>query len=408
MQINQNPLKSETIRQSVAVIFQYGLIKVLPGVFTLVLFPILVIVLGSEAYGIFSLWLGYAMLIGNVVAGVVTQPMYRYLPTSPDEKTNYHIFSIAAACIAYVICFVILLQLNAPPLMSAGLSAYALGTVLATKITISLIIESRILRLSMFELMRIFSIISVLGASYILRTEFSVSIVVLAFVISQFIPILILGERSKLVIPDRVWLFRRLSFGLKSAVWMLLAGLPIVGAKTILIAQMSGEAFGSYALITDLTYRAFAMLNAVLMMWAFPKLSRHFDCGEVVETKMLLGRTFFLYVLAGATFMSGLLGGYWLELLDVEALPNGGLAIVFVTISSFLWHSMSIAHKVLEMRQMTIHMVWLMAIGVAIFFAFGYGFVSFPGVGSFYTVNLAMIGVALLYSGICLRVGLGR
>lgn len=403
----QHPVARHTgMRKSLFVILQYSLIKVTPGAFNLALIPFLTVTLGAASYGVYSLWLGYAMLVGNVIAGVVAQPMYRYLPARPDEKDKYDIFSLGAAGIAAVICMGVLLNFDASVLLAVGFSVFALGTVLATTMTVGFIIEEKIARLALFEALRIFVIIAVLAFPLLSDNSLGLEFVVFALALSNLVPIVLFGGRPRIVMPEKAWFRRSLSFGSKSAIWMLLAGLPIVGAKTILIEDMTAEAFGAYAALADLTYRAFAMFNAVLMMWAFPKLSRHFDHGEVAEAKRVLTHTFALYAAGGGVVALGLLGAIWLDLLRIDALPGAALAVLVVTAGSFLWHAMSISHKVLEMRLMTIRMVWLMIVGVAVFYAFGYGFLNVPGVDVFYTVNLVMIGVALSYIGICLSVGL--
>lgn len=68
-------------------IIQFGLLKVAPGLFNIGLIPFLVTKFGPEAYGDYSLWLSYAMLVATVVGAVLTQPMYRYLDTCIRSDT---------------------------------------------------------------------------------------------------------------------------------------------------------------------------------------------------------------------------------------------------------------------------------------------------------------------------------
>ncbi|TQM94875.1 hypothetical protein [Roseinatronobacter monicus] len=394
------------MRTSLLVIAQYSLIKVTPGVFNLALIPFLMTTLGVASYGVYSLWLGYAMLVGNVVGGVVAQPMYRHLPSRPDEKDKYHIFSLGAAGLAAVICLILLLNFGAPVRLAVGFSIFALGTVLAATVTVGFIIEKKVMRFAVFEALRIFIIVAVLAYPMLSNAALGLETIIFALALSNLVPLLVLAGRPRLVIPDRAWFRRSLSFGSKSAIWMLLAGLPIVGAKTILIDDMSPEAFGSYAGLADLTYRAFAMFNAVLMMWAFPKLSRHFDRDEIPAAQAVLWQTFTLYAAGGSVIGLGLLGAIWLDLLRIDTLPGAALAVMVVAAASFLWHAMSISHKVLEMRLMTVRMVWFMILGVAVFYALGFGALNLPGVDVFYAVNLTLIGIALSYIATCLRYGL--
>ncbi|TVQ04523.1 MAG: hypothetical protein EA338_01375, partial [Roseinatronobacter sp.] len=273
-------------------------------------------------------------------------------------------------------------------------------------VTVGFIIEKKVMRFSAFEALRIFIIVAVLAYPMLSNAALGLENVVFALALSNLVPLLVLAGRPRIVIPDKAWFQRSLSFGSKSAIWMLLAGLPIVGAKTILIDDMSPEAFGSYAGLADLTYRAFAMFNAVLMMWAFPKLSRHFDRDEIPAAQAVLWQTFALYAAGGAVIGLGLLGAIWLDLLRIDTLPGAALAVMVVTAASFLWHAMSISHKVLEMRLMTMRMVWFMILGVAVFYALGFGALNLPGVDVFYAVNLTLIGIALSYIATCLRYGL--
>jgi hypothetical protein len=385
-------------------IVRFALIKVAPGVFNIALIPYLLVALGSASYGLYSTWLSYAMLVANTVAAIVSQPMYRYLSSRPEERMHFASFAIGASGLAGLVSFGVAMLAGAPWPEALGFAAMSTGTVLGTALSIDFVVAGQILRLAAYETLRILAILLAIAIPMLAGRQLTVGNLVLAMALSNVLPLVVLAGRHRCSRPDAVWLRRVVPYGLKSATWLVMAGLPMVSAKTILMQAMPAHAFGAYTSIADLTYRGFGLANAALMMWAFPLLSKQFDQGEVSEARRTLRFTLLIYAGIGAVMLASILGTIGLMPIEVAALPGGMLGLALITAASFGWHGMSIAHKLLELTQRTTRMAALMAVGVIIFYASTFTLIRMVGLDAFYVVTLSLLGVAFTYWAI----GLGQ
>jgi O-antigen/teichoic acid export membrane protein len=384
-------------------IVRFALTKVVPGVFNIALIPYLLVALGSASYGLYSTWLSYAMLVANTMAAVVSQPMYRYLSSRPEEREHFAGFTVGSSALAGLISFGVAIVVGAPWPESLGFATLSTGTVLGTALSIDFVVAGQILRLAAYETLRILAIFLAIAIPVVAGQHLTIGNVVVAMALANVLPLAMLAGRHRFNQPDVAWLRRVVPYGLKSATWLVLAGLPVVGAKSILMQTMPEHAFGTYAAIADLTYRGFAIANAALMMWAFPLLSRQFDEGRIAEARRTLRFALLLYSASGVAMLAGVvLVVVGLSLFEVSALPGGLLTAIVITLASFCWHGMSISHKPFELTLRTTRMATLMAIGVVVFYGVTFGLTRFTELNALLVVTLSMVGVAFSYIAISL------
>jgi len=403
-----NNIKSESLKRSLSQIFRFGLIKVAPGVFNIALIPYLLVALGPESYGQYSTWLGYSMLVANTIAAIVSQPMYRYLSSRPEEGEKFAGLSVLAAVLAGLISFGVAVLVGSPSFLALGFSTLSVGIVLSTAASIGYIVANDIFRLAAYEFLRILAISLVLIGPVLFGKVLTINHVVLSMALSNILPLLLLTRRQRITLPRGAWLSRYVPYGFKSAAWLMLAGLPIVSAKSILMEVMPDQAFGTYAAVADLTYRGFAIANAALMMWAFPRLSRQYDAGNIAMVRQTLRLSLLAYCTSGFAMIGGLgVASAW-HLVDLTALTHGLFTALIITLGSFSWHAMSIAHKPFELTLRTAQMASLMAVGVVAFYALSFGLIQFDGLNPLYVVTLSMVVVAIAYSSFALMQRLGN
>ena len=378
-------------------IVRFGLIKVAPGLFNFALIPYLLVTLGSAAYGLYSVWLGYAMLVANTVAAIVCQPMFRHLSSKPHERDLYAGFAVAASLLALLLTVFVLAIAGVPKLLAAGFGAFALGTVLTSVVAVDFTISQNILRLAFLEVLRIVAILVVLAWPQSMGVALRIDHVVLAMALANLLPAILLAGRPSFARPHASWLRENLAYGAKSATWLVLAGLPIVTAKTLLMTAMTQPAFGSYTAVADLSYRGFAIVNAALMMWAFPLLSREYDAGNLTETRRLFRFTLLVYAVTGLIGLAAVMGGIGFLPIPVAQLPGGLAAVALITLTSIAWHGMSIAHKPYELTLRTTRMAGLMALCVAGFHALAFLLPPLTGLDAFAVVVPSMLAMAVVY-----------
>ncbi|MFT6890516.1 MAG: O-antigen/teichoic acid export membrane protein, partial [Halioglobus sp.] len=90
---------SQTVEQ-ITSILKYSAIKMLPGVFGLITLPLVILYLGLEDYGRYSILQAYTLLVVAVGSALVTQPMYRYLSSAPDDQSKFSCMVIMVSAIA--------------------------------------------------------------------------------------------------------------------------------------------------------------------------------------------------------------------------------------------------------------------------------------------------------------------
>lgn len=389
-------------------ILAFALIKVAPGLFNVALIPFLVARLRPDAYGNYSLWLSYAMLVATVIGAVVTQPMYRYLSSRPEDRALFDSFMLVAAVAAGAISTAVAVGLNAPGWLPLGYAAFSAGTVLSAGVSVGFQIDRRIGRLALYEGLRVLTIVLPIAAPILMGQALETGHVVLGLALSNFVPLALLSGPLRLVAPPGQWLRKATLYGVKSAAWLLLAGIPVVGSKSILSSALTPDSFGAYSAFADITYRGFGLVNAAVTMWVFPVLSRRFDEGALEEVRHLLRFALSIYALSGAAVLAGALA-LALAKPDLTAHLSGGLAaIALITLANFAWQGMSIAHKPFELTVRTTRMVLLLAVGVGAFLMLPKAIGMAAAVDPLFAVTAAMAGVAIVYIAISMNQDLGR
>jgi len=320
--------------------------------------------------------------------------------SKPQERDLYAGFAVAASLLALVLTVFVLAIAGVPKLLAAGFGVFALGTVLISVVAVDLTISQNILRLAFLEVLRIVAILVVMAWPQSTGVALRIDHVVMAMALANLLPAVLLAGRPAFARPRASWLRENLGYGAKSATWLVLAGLPIVTAKTLLMTAMTQPAFGSYTAVADLSYRGFAIVNAALMMWAFPLLSREYDAGNLTETRRLFRFTLLVYAVTGLIGLAAVMGGIGFLPIPVAQLPGGLAAVALITLTSIAWHGMSIAHKPYELTLRTTRMAGLMALCVAGFHALAFLLPPLTGLDAFAVVVPSMLAMAVVYIAI--------
>ena len=335
------------------------------------------------------------MLLATVAGAVVTQPMYRFLASHREELDQFNGFAFIAATLAAAASLGTMIVLSAPLTLAIGLSVYSFGAVVSASISVQYQIDRLIGRLALYEALRILTILTAITLPVIAGQSLSIQHLVFGLALSNFLPFFLLAKPTKVSLPRQKWLIRTGVFGIKSSGWLLLAGLPIVGSKTILSETLTDEAFGNYSAITDASYRGFGLINSAVTMWAFPTLARLFDTKEYSKARSTLNFSILVYVVSGLLLTATGLIALLHFSTSPNQLPGGLLGTFFIVAACFTWQGMSIAHKPFELTLRTTRMVLLMAVGVSAFFAIS---VLGPAQHSLLIVTSSMTAVAVVYT----------
>lgn len=379
-------------------IFQFGVIKVVPSAFNLLLIPYLVKVLGAGVYGTYSLLLGYALLVATVVGAIVTQPMYRFLSSRPEELELFNSFAFLAAGLGAVVTFCIVFLQSGNLSFGLGFAIFGWGAVIFGAASVRFQIENRIGRLALFEFLRVITFVLGLAVQLVIVPELVVRHVIFAISLSYIVPLFLLMQRPSLTAPDLDWLLRSASFGAKSAAWLLLAGIPIVGSKAILLDRIPDVEFGAFAALADISYRGFGIVNAAIVMWVFPAISRAYDENRFRQVRQLLTFSLATYGVFGlvALIISMVMAQHYPSV--VGSFSNGLVAVGAILVSSFMWQGMSIVHKPFELTMRTSRMVVFMLVALTLFVTSSFGMMDFARLDAIISLCLSLMIASMFYS----------
>lgn len=354
--------------QTLVRITQFGAVKVVPGLVNILMIPFLHTAMGAAAFGRFSLFLSYALLAVTVLGAVVTQPMFRFLSSDRESLSRFYAFALlagAAGALAGALAVIIIAGNAAQSLIGA---VFVLSAILYTAVIVRYQIEGEIRRLVLLEAARVAILCGVILILSLQPGPVAFAHVTSAFMLSYLLPLLASARDLRLEWPDRKWLLSRIGFGFRSATWLILAGLPFVLSKTLLATHVSDLELGAYSANADMFYRIFGMVNIAIAMWAFPTMSAAFDSGNLREARRTLWFGTTVYALASLTITAAAVFGALFTGPFPAPLSGGLQPYILLLVACFLWQGMSLAHKPLELAQMTGRMIWLM---VAAFLLFG-------------------------------------
>lgn len=380
-------------------IFQFGAIKVAPGLANILIIPYLHVLMGGGRFGQFSLTLGYILLTVTVIGALVTQPMYRFLSSDRESLLRFHAFGLIAGLAGAACGSVSVFWFGGEPVDAAVGAVFAFAAIIYSVVLVRLQIEEHILTLALLESLRVASLLGIILIGGLMVGEISFRYALIGFALSYVISLAAHGARSfQIEWPGAAWLKLRLGFGMKSAVWLILAGLPIPLAKTLISTHVSPDELGAYAANIDMFYRIFGVFNLAIVIWAFPAMSAAYDAREFANVRR------FLYFGGGVYAISGLLFLICCSTFAVLAgqfpakLEGGMPAFTAILASCFLWQFLSLVHKPLELAQRTGMMIWFMLFAFAVFAMAALALLFSTSIDPVVGVSTAIIFGAICYS----------
>lgn len=384
-------------------ICQFGAIKVAPGLANILIIPYLHLMMGGRGFGQFSLTLSYILLTVTVLGALVTQPMYRFLSSDRESLLRFHAFGLLAGLAGAVCGSASVFWFGGGPVDAAVGAVFAFAAILYSVALVRLQIEERILMLAMLEGLRVTGLLGVILLGGLMIGEISFRYALIGFALSYIISLAAYAARSfRIEWPGGEWLKLRLGFGMKSAIWLILAGLPIPVAKTLVAIHVSPEELGAYAANIDMFYRIFGVLNLAIVIWAFPAMSSAYDAGEFANVRRFLYFGGGVYVASGFIFLIGCCMAAALAGQFPAKLDGGIPAFTAILSSCFLWQFLSLVHKPLELAQRTGMMIWFMLFAFAVFAMAALGLLFSTNIDPVVGVSTAIIFGAICYSALIL------
>ena len=348
-------------------IAQFGAIKVIPGLLNIAIIPILHAEMGASGFGAFSIFLGYALLSITVLGAVVTQPMYRFLATDWNSLTNFNAFALITGLLGSVSGFVSAYLVEWRLLEGCLGALFVFSAITYTALTVRFQIQGAITRLVVMEASRVAILFAIvlIGSIRLGSMEFVVALT--AFWLSYFIPLFVALRNLQLTWPDRAWLGKTMRFGYLSAIWLLLAGMPLALSKSLIAGRVGEIELGAFTANLDMYYRIFSILNIAITMWAFPAMSKAYDSGDRNGAARIQNYALLVYAIGGLSAIAlACLGAVFYRPFPV-AMHDGMAAFTILISACFVWQAMSLAHKPLEMSRRLHFMVAAIALSFLIF-----------------------------------------
>lgn len=381
-------------------IMQFGAIKVAPGFVNILMIPYLHRMMGGAGFGQFSLFLNYALLTITVLSAAVTQPMYRFLSSDRGSLSRFHAFAVMAGGLGSLGGAVSVLFVGGTPRQAVTGATFVLSAILYTVITVRYQIEAKIRRLALLEAVRVLILAAVVLAGPLATGTIGFEAVLMAFMLSYLVPLIFSVGGLRVELPDRAWLATRIGFGFKSAVWLVLAGLPFALSKTLLAGRVSPVELGAYSANADMYYRIFSILNVAVAMWAFPAMSTAYDAGRLQEARRTLWFGIGVYCTAGISVMAVAIAGAFVIGQFPGQMEGGAVSFSLIIFSCFLWQGMSLGHKPLELANRPGLMVIFMSASFILFAVLYFKILLMPGLDPASAIATALILSSAAYCAV--------
>ncbi|KWV91363.1 hypothetical protein [Erythrobacter sp. YT30] len=378
-------------------ISQFAAIKVIPGLANIALIPVLHSFMGAAGFGQFSLFLSFALLSITVFGAIVTQPMYRFLSSDWEGLSNFNGFAFIAAGCGSVAGFLAGAFIGSKLDIALQSGIFVAAAILYTAMTVRLQIENSIRTLAILEALRVLLLFCLIVGFAQFYSEVTIIMAITAFGLSFVFPLLVQPKRLKPSMPRWGWIKGKVRFGYLSAIWLMLAGLPMALSKSFVSVHVSETELGAISANLDMYYRVFSILNIAVAMWMFPAMSKAYDDGNyaTARRKNLFGLG--VYAAAGAAGGLFLLGGAYIFEPFPAPLAGGLTSLGAVLLACYMLQAMSLAHKPLEMSERLISMIGVMACALI---AFVITALTMLGLGLFApstAIAISLCSAALVY-----------
>jgi O-antigen/teichoic acid export membrane protein len=388
---------SQTVEQ-ITSILKYSAIKMLPGVFGLITLPLVILYLGLEDYGRYSILQAYTLLVVAVGSALVTQPMYRYLSSAPDDQSKFSCMVIMVSAIASSLTLATVWLYSKSFVYASGMSLFSLLAILYAYTAVLFQLDGAIAKLAYIEFLRVglFFTLVVGGESYI--GSLTIAQVIYASVVSYATPMLFYMPTIKFEMPKLPWLRERFLYGLNGAVWLLIAGAPWLVGKAMIDSAAGSLALGQFSAISDIFYRGFGMINSAVVMSVFPLLSREWDSGNLGAVRRIyfLGLVVYLALSAASYFALCMLFWFFPEYFgDFDLLTGSTLLLI---VACIIWQILSLTHKRIELALRVKENTKNILISFVIFQVMAYGSVYHSSYDAISAVASAIIVSGLYYA----------
>lgn len=389
-------------------IIQFGTIKVIPGLANIALIPILHAALGPAGFGQFSIFLSYALLSATVLSAVVTQPMYRFLSSESNGVTRFNGFAVLVAILGGLAGSSAGIFVMGDLLSSALGALFVFSSTMYTALTVRYQIEGAIRTLVIIEALRVVILLSFVAVFAVTFDEMAVATAIFALAASFLIPLLLRLHHLKFTLPEWTWVRKKIHFGYLSAIWLLLAGLPIAFGKSLLAEHVSGAELGAVTANLDMYYRIFSILNIAIAMWAFPAMSAAYDRGDRAGAQKMHIFAMSVYFGAGAIAVGAFLAFAGLYQAFPATMAGGLASFATILIACFLLQAMSLAHKPLEMSQSLVKMIATMALALSIFGLSAFLLLEYGRVNPVIALAASLVLTAVVYLVGSASIGFGK
>lgn len=295
--------------------------------------------------------------------------MYRFLSSDWQDLTRFNGFALIAAVLGGLAGCLAGGLVTKDPLVSALGATFVFSAILYTTLTVRYQIEGAIRTLVMIEAVRVVILLSLVITLATTLNEAKVGMAIFALGASFLLPLLSRAHHLRFTLPEWSWVRSKIHFGYMSAAWLLLAGLPIALAKSMVGEHVSASELGAITANLDMYYRIFSILNIAIAMWAFPTMSAAYDGGDRDGARKIHLFALSVYFSGGACAIVAFLILIGLYQQFPATIAGGLYSFGAVLLACYLLQAMSLAHKGLEMSRRLIRMIILMALALLTFIA---------------------------------------
>ena len=350
---------------------RFGLIRAFPAIAGITILPILYGVMGPEQYGTYSLISGYALIIISVAGAIANQPIYRFASNLEQDRRRHSFMSSAAAITGGACTLAGTLLYTGEVYPSATLTLFVVCAVKYSTLCVKKTVTRSFVALFCLELARITALVICLWAQAAGPEGLSANEAFAALALSYLAPCLFQLKALRSSKPTKEWAKQKAAFGATTAIWLLLSGTPWLAGKYVMEVYGSSEALGDYSIASDVFYRVFGILNAVIITTTYPVLSSKHAAGRTDTVKKIYRKSIGLYLATGALILimatllanKAALFGH----LSRESSTMTTTAFFAIGLSALIWQHMSVFHKPYELALNMKKLVFMMFGSLVVF-----------------------------------------
>jgi O-antigen/teichoic acid export membrane protein len=389
--------------------------KFVPGIVSLILIPIISKKYGEDVYGVYSTVYSSFLILITFSSGWLTQGVIMFFSSITNKSAfelsiifKSFILTILVIPLLYLICdffglgsFVLFLLILT---MFFCLMFTVQSSILQSKEKVmNLALADTFRSLIYFMVIMVFifytenrsynSLFFALLVSFIIGYLFTIKFEVFSFTKKIFSNKILIFSKDDF----KIW-----KFGWPLTLWLVFAGLLNISDRYMISYFLELEDLSLYSIVYDFIYKIYVFLFSPVIMVIYPIIVKLHLSNKITKLLKLWKTSMFfelIVYLISLLFIYCFRDQIFLDILGLSNIQECYKLILPISLGSFLWQVSIIAHKLLEIKQMTKKMLKFVLFALVFNIIINLIFIPMFGVlaSAYSTMFSSLLYLALVY-----------